>query len=83
VRKSLQGIFFKSILINHKITFTYDSVMKKHLHPCCPVFKQQGYNAPVISPASLKLLMMLLLCPLSQSRQYPRYEPRFRRPWVV
>jgi len=43
-------VFFKSILLNHKITC--DSVVKRHLRSCCPYFKRVERNFPVISPLS-------------------------------
>jgi len=41
------------MLINHDITYGYDTVMKTHLRPGRPLFeKGRGGNAPVISPIS-------------------------------
>jgi len=50
VREKLQLICFKLILKKHKIPC--DSVMKRHLRPCCPFFKRPGGNASFISPLS-------------------------------
>jgi len=59
-RANSRNKFFKLILKNH--TILCDSVMKRHLCPCCSLVRRAGAILPSFqrSMASLILLMMLL-----------------------